>query len=552
MKRSDLALLGAAVVCGGVFLASLDKLWPVTDLDLQIPAQKLLSVALEHQAVTGLKLTDWTWATQVSLDESALSWLERGHDRVELRRLLQEGLPVYQHEIQFKQRGQPEVATFWVHPEVGLVGWRRTMEDDVRGVRIDSLSAWNLGRMAVREHLGMELTGWELRRHDERKLLDRTDHAFVFERTVEPGSKVRERLSVEVAGNLVREARLIVVVPPAYLRGEREKHVPESFLQTVAFTVFASMGVAAFLYMLWGLRKGLVGLKTPMIGSAVVLVCLAASRLWREYRIFELWDPLGPRAMAAAKVLMTGLVGDLLPAILVFSFLAASEALDSQTLRPRGNALRRFLELRWSHADVGQASLRGFLLGWVAGGVLAGATWLLSHLTGSLVEMQPRGFFFHSINSLHPTLLMGVFFLQIALVEELGYRYFAGNGLLKMGFKPLVVALVPALIYGAVHSGLNFLPPAEPWWARLIPITLVGCLWGLAFVRWDALTVVLSHWACDLFLFNRVRLASSDPYTRLGAIACISLPLVPAVVVLSIRLWKQASTKSVLKSRVRP
>ena len=97
MKRSDLALLGAAVVCGGVFLASLDKLWPVTDLDLQIPAQKLLSVALEHQAVTGLKLTDWTWATQVSLDESALSWLERGHDRVELRRLLQEGLPVYQH-----------------------------------------------------------------------------------------------------------------------------------------------------------------------------------------------------------------------------------------------------------------------------------------------------------------------------------------------------------------------------------------------------------------------------------------------------------------------
>jgi len=539
MKKWDLGLLGVAVACGGIFLASLDKLWPVTDLDLEIPSKTLFDIAEKHEDAVDARLRDWDWSTQVSLDEPALSWLERTRGPYDQRRLLRAGLPVYQHEILFKRRGSPEAITFWIHPQSDLLGWRRTIEDDEPGELVDSAMAWKLAQRAVKENLGDDLSGWELRRHEERKLQERTDNAFVLERPVEAGSNVKERLSIEVAGNLVREVHKTVVVPPAFLRGEREKHFPELFLQSLALTIFASMGVAAFLYKLWGLKKGLVGLRTPMIGSTVVLVCLAASRLLREYRLFDLWDPLGPRWMAGARIVLTGLVSDLLPAIMVFAFLAASDALDREAPRHRGIALRRFLEFRWDHVDVGHASLRGFLLGWIAGGVLAGSTWLLSHLSGSLIEMQPRGFFFHSINSSSPTLLLGVFFLQIALVEELGYRHFAGNGLLRLNAGRIAAAVVPAIIYGCVHAGLNFLPPAQPWWARLIPITLVGILWGFAFIRFDALTVVLSHWACDLFLFNRVRLQSDDPWTRLSAVACIALPLLPAAVDIFFRIWEK-------------
>ena len=146
------------------------------------------------------------------------------------------------------------------------------------------------------------------------------------------------------------------------------------------------------------------------------------------------------------------------------------------------------------------------------------------------MELQPRGFFLYGLNSLWPTLLIGAFFLQIALVEELGYRHFAGNWLLRLRAGRLLAALAPATLYGLAHAGMGFLPPGDPWWARLIPITCVGLLWGGAFLRWDALTVVLSHWACDLFLFNRTRLASQRPEEVLGALVCLSLPLWPAAV----------------------
>jgi len=243
--------------------------------------------------------------------------------------------------------------------------------------------------------------------------------------------------------------------------------------------------------------------------------------------------------MAFARGVLQGSVNDMLPALMVFSFLAASDALDREAPRHRGIALRNFLRLKWNHVDVGHASLRGFLLGWVAGGVLAAATWGLSFLPGAYVELQPRGFFFFGMNSWSPTLLLGLFFLQIALVEELGYRHFGVNGLLRLGANRWTAAILPAAVYGLVHSGLSFLPPADPWWARMIPIFLVGILWGWAFLRWDALTVVLSHWTCDLFLFNRVRLVSEDPWVRLSAVACISLPLLPAAFDVGWRIWKE-------------
>ncbi|MGD2113923.1 MAG: CPBP family intramembrane metalloprotease, partial [Acidobacteriota bacterium] len=126
-----------------------------------------------------------------------------------------------------------------------------------------------------------------------------------------------------------------------------------------------------------------------------------------------------------------------------------------------------------------------------------------------------------------------VYFLMVALAEELGYRFFAGSWLLSLVRRPRVGAIlavvVPALIYGTTHTGLPFLPPEEPFWGRALVFTLVGCVWGWAFLRFDALTVVLSHWTADLFIFNWPRLASGEPAQVAAAVATIAVPLVPAV-----------------------
>lgn len=537
MKHPDLILLGAAVLGGALFLSARPHLWPETGLDLVVEAKALEARAATHDDAVGLPPGDWKAASRLDLDVQALSWLESTHGLDATRVLLADGAPVYRHVVQFKRPGDPSTVTVQMRPDGALDGWVRTREDDVPGARLDSAAAWNKAHVWLRLHLDQDLAAWILRSHARQDLDARTDHEFLFERRRPDDPDVRERMRVEVSGDDVIQAQREVVVPPSFLREKRSNKAPADFVGTLALALFASLGCLALLIKLRGLRDGLVGLRVPAIGAGLVLVCLGLSRILRPSRIMELWDPMGPQWMAAGRILLGGVVNDLLPAVMVFAFLGASDALDRKAPRHRGIALRNFLRLNWQHVDVGHASLRGFLLGLLAGGVLAASTWALSFLPGARIDIQPRGFFFHGINSSWPAVVLAVFFLQIALVEELGYRHFAGNVLLRMHMGRWVAAIVPALVYGGVHANLDFLPPGEPWWARIVPITLVGMLWGFAFVRWDALTVMLSHWTCDLFLFNQPRLSSASAAIWLSALACIAVPLLPAAVNLGLRAW---------------
>jgi hypothetical protein len=60
-------------------------------------------------------------------------------------------------------------------------------------------------------------------------------------------------------------------------------------------------------------------------------------------------------------------------------------------------------------------------------------------------------------------------------------------------------------------------------------MTLVGCVWGWAFLRYDALTIVLSHFTADLFIFNWPRLASGEPRAVLLSALVCCVPLAPAL-----------------------
>lgn len=64
------------------------------------------------------------------------------------------------------------------------------------------------------------------------------------------------------------------------------------------------------------------------------------------------------------------------------------------------------------------------------------------------------------------------------------FRFCAGTWLLSLTGRKWIAIVVPAILYGASHTGLDFLPPAEPFWGRALALTVVGCVWGWAFLRY--------------------------------------------------------------------
>jgi hypothetical protein len=382
---------------------------------------------------------------------------------------------------------------------------------------------------------------------------NRVDHRFAFERNwnARPpvsgrddedeeagGPALRERLDVVVAGDRVTKAWRTVVLPGAAERAQRERQAPREGLEALGFALLSLGGIAAFTVALRRLAAGGIRLGPPAKLTVVVGLLLLAVHTLQQPVLFERWDPLWPRWIAELRDLAYDLIDDLAALLMLFFFLLAGDALDRQP-RLDGSAPGRAASL-WAlgrgelrDPAVVAASVRGFLVGALCGGVLALGV-LLTIACGGRISLQPRGFFFYPLNSVFPALTTLCFFAHIALIEELGYRFFAGTWLERLTGRRWLAILIPAAVYGLCHTAFDFLPPADPFWVRPLLLGAVGCVWGWAFFRFDALTVVLSHFTCDLFIFNWPSLAGGGGGAALAAIA-LSVPLWPAAIGMLLR-----------------
>jgi hypothetical protein len=292
------------------------------------------------------------------------------------------------------------------------------------------------------------------------------------------------------------------------------------------------LGVAAlgaFAVFLLRLRDGSARLRRAAYWSAAVFVCTIGASLLRTDSVFAAWDPLWPREISYLQYVIRLIQNNIWTLLILLAVVAAGDALDAKLYANRGESLWRLTKGKFLDPMVGAAAGRGFLVGLICAGVMALTVLTLQQFGGVSVDMQPRGFFFYALNSPMPGLCTLLYFLHVALLEELGYRYFAGSWLLQTTGKKWLAIFLPALVYGLTHTSLSFLPPAEPFWARALTMTLVGCVWGWAFFRYDALTVVISHLSADLFIFNWPRLASGDPGIMLSAALTVVVPLLPAL-----------------------
>ncbi|AHG91961.1 Abortive infection protein [Gemmatirosa kalamazoonensis] len=529
-----------AAVGGLLFFASLGRLWPLADTDLTVPRATLDRRATEVLArrallPSGRALGDYVRASQLDVDEAALDYAERALGRDRAQALVRQGVPLVTYDVLLKRAGDPDglAATF---DGVGrTIGWSRGVQDDAPGAALPVDSGRVLVQRALSLDLGLSLgdgtpAQWHETGAASRVRPRRTDHTFTYERLLSARPELRERAVATVSGDLVTGARRYLVVPAAGERAARARAAPVRALQTVGFALLAAGALGALAVFLLRLRAGTARLARAAYWSAIVFACAFLTNAFAAYDLLAHWDPLWPRWIATLVRLGDLAAGLTWMFVVLFALIAAGDALDREAGAGRGDTLWRLGRGGVADPAVGLASVRGFAIGLVCGAVLTAAVLAVTALGGGFTALQPRGFFFYALNSSAPSVATLLFFANIALLEELGYRFFAGPWLLAATRRRWVAIVLPAAVYGLTHTGLDFLPPAEPFWGRAVVMTAVGCVWGWALLRYDALTVVTSHLTSDLFIFNWPRLASAHLDVRLAALATVAAPLVPALV----------------------
>jgi len=536
LRRGDIGLALAALAGGAIFFASLGHLWPLANADLTVPADELRARATAFLAERGSHVEGYESASRLTVDDSVLDYLERAFGRESAQASIAAGLPVVLYRVTFKKAGDPDAWTVLLGSRGGVAGWSRDLEEDAPGSRITADSARAIALKALATGLALDPSQWAEKASSAREFPNRRDHSFLWERTVFDRPELRERAQVVVSGGEVSYASRSLVVPAQATRDATAREAPGRALEAIGVVLAGIAAAAAFWVWLRSLGQGASRLGRVVVVILVVAVLQTVTALLQQARLFAAWETLWPRWISDLQVLSFDMGALVWLLAILLAFVGAGEALDRRMGAGRGDSLWALCRGEIRNPRVAAASIRGYLLGLVCGGVLALSVLGLQHF-GAWTAIQPRGFFFYALNSAAPSLATLCFFLGIALAEELGYRFFGGTWLLSLTGYRWIAIVVPGILYGLTHTVLDFLPPAEPFWARPLALTLVGCVWGWAFLRYDALTVVLSHFSADLFIFNWPRLASGKVGPVVASLLVFLVPLIPAAIGLT-ALWR--------------
>lgn len=531
-ERSDLLLLVVGLLSGFVFFTSLDRLWPLADTELNAEPAAIVREARAFLLEQGMEVGEHAAASRLEVDSRTLDYLLRAFGRARTQELIRGGSPIYVYEAQFKRYGDPDIVSVMVHPEKGVLGWIRTVQEDAPGAVLEPDAARMSSAAALAARLGLTLSDFEERGAFDRLRPARRDHVFVYERLVSEEPELREKVTMTMAGDQLTGFQRQLVAPESERRAARRREAPVTALQIVGIILVGIAGLGALVVFLTRLQRGEIRLRRAVWWVAIVSTFFLVTQALRTADLFARWDPLWPRWIATLQSLGFTLGQGAWVGFALFVFIAAGDALDREKGGHRGATLWRAGAGRFLDPAVGLASIRGFLVGLICGGALVASVLAMQAFANAEVGLQPQGFFFFAINSELPALATLLYFLMVALGEELGYRFFAGSWLETITGNRLVAIVAPAALYGLTHTGLDFLPPYEPFWGRALAFTVVGCIWGWAFFRYDALTVVLSHFTADLFIFNWPRLGSGDPRLVAVALVTIAVPLVPGLFLL--------------------
>lgn len=531
-KVSWYIFAAVCIAAGMFFFTGLDRLWPLADTDITADRDFIENESRRFLESRGFDLRGYESACRLTVAGSKLEYLREKLGRGKTQEYIRRGYPLYTYGVLFKKRGETEMFGTTYTPGAEITGWWKTFRREEAGESPCVEEARRRAIEAMEKGLGLTPSEYDEKSASTTEYPERTDYFFSYERVIREDIDLKEYVTAKVTGGVVTRAERNLSIPESAGIKARECRAPCEALETFGFILAGLACVAAFFYFLVLLRDGKIRLLDAAVFPSVVLACFIFKLTMSGPSLFRNWDPLWPPWISHFRYIaysMSSYVGILL---VLFIFTGAGDALDRLKGWNRGESLRKLSGGRIIDPSVAAASLNGFLTGLLCGGVIVLSVTALQIFAGAETGIQPRGFFFYPLNSVNPPLTALLFFLGVAFTEELGYRFFGGTWLLSVTSRKWIAAVVPGIVYGLTHTGFNFLPPAEPYWARPLILTLVGIVWGWAFLKFDALTVVLSHYTADLFIFNQPHIARGDFSETFWAVAVTAVPLIPAVLYL--------------------
>lgn len=518
-------VIGAAFAFQYFFAA-----FPEASVDFRVTRGQAVEKARSTLAEIGLDVAGYQSSVVFQVDQDAKTYLEREVGLEQANRLMASELTAWWWDVRFFRPRQQEEFRVKVDPAGRVVGLTHTMEEARAGARLESDAARALAETLLRERLQLDLAAYEYLPGEANPTdrPNRRDWSFTWERRipalVEAGKDAPYRLRVTVQGDRADGYQEFLRVPEAWKRDFEMLRSSNTFFQVLAQVPYAFLlgGVLLVLYDL--ARRGRINWRGALqLGLTLAALFFVLSiNEWPLTRHGYDTNSSYPGFLVLSLALAAA--GSLGIALLVTLSVATGEPLYRADHPAKLRLGAAFSRATWRDGLRSKEFFMACVIGLAMAAAHIGfvvAFYLLGKDIGFWAPQEIK--YTDAVSTAVPWIYPLAISLFAATSEEFLFRLFAIPLLLRLTKSKWIALLVPAIVWGFLHSAY----PQQPGWVRGVEVSIIGVVAGWVMLRWGILATLVWHYTVDALLIGLFLLRSESLYFQLSGGAVTALTLFP-------------------------
>lgn len=540
-----LYLAGALAIAGLIYsLNMFDKAFPIVKVSIGADKTEIRAKADSLAEAAGIMPEGYRSVTAFNTDEQFKNYVELEGGGVDIfQDIIDRGI-YHPYSWSVRQFIPGEVREAWYNftPSGKLLGFVLTLPDSLPGADIPDFDAAALYlRSDARAALLPDLEGYELvEKSSELRESGRRDHVFTFENREHGVAEAKYRIKIGVSGDEITMVQRTARVPEAFIKRYEEMRSSNTTIS------FAGLALMILIYGVFGVAVGLFFMIrrrtlcwkpalhwSGIIGGLIFIAMLSSVSLaWMNY------DTSLSTGQFVFQQILQALANGLLIAVLFFLSAMAAEGLDRQAFPEH----IRFWKMWSPTIGASKELMRQTLFAYFWAIFMVGFVTFFYWLTNRVFQWWSPAENLVDPNILAlplPWLLPAAQSLQAGFWEECLFRavplagaLLIGKNFRKKGLWITLALVLQAAVFGSLHA--NY--PQQPAYARIVEMLIPFAIYGLIYIKWGLLPVVISHFVYDIILMSLPLFLLSSPGIFLHRLIAVLAALIPLLVVVYRRL----------------
>lgn len=335
------------------------------------------------------------------------------------------------------------------------------------------------------------------------------DTKLVFENKAGQPGELKLRLAVEAGGNQVEAFIPTFVVPDTYMEWQDRQDASASQMTWISIALNFLITLTAAAYMIRHRKK--IDYRRGVLFTVIFTVISFINNI----NMYPAYKAMGGNETSAFEIMFQQIFLGIVTLLLGVS-MYVSLAAGSLMWQRSGRQLWPFWQEESFGKDVYFAMGRGYLLCLL----LLGIQQVLFYIAETKFDMwsvsDPAD---SPLNMLQPGLFPTLAWVA-ALSEEATFRLFGIILFKKLVKSDFVAILLPSIIWAAGHTQY----PIYPVYTRLIEVSILGIVFGYAFLKFGFFTAIFAHACMDSILMGMSLFSLGETGLTLLGFGYMALP----------------------------